>query len=200
MNAKEVAPGIFYVDLARLTASDFSEAAPSLAKARGLVFDMRDRPEHVFDVVEVLRHLLNHPIAAPPVEIPVVTKPDRRGMTFQGYQSQVTPAAPYFSAKRAFLTNGRDISYAETILGMVEHYKLAEIVGEATAGTNGVINRFRVPGGFEITWTGARVRKYDGSALFGLGILPTIPVSLTQAGIAAGRDEVLEQAVNALKE
>jgi hypothetical protein len=45
-----------------------------------------------------------------------------------------------------------------------------------------------------------RVRKHDGSPLFGVGILPTIPVSLSQAGIAAGRDEVLEQAVNALKE
>jgi C-terminal processing protease CtpA/Prc len=107
---------------------------------------------------------------------------------------------PYFHARRAFLTSGWDIIYAETILGMVEHYKLAQIVGEATAGTNGVINPFRVPGGFEITWTGMRVRKHDGSPLFGVGIPPTIPVSLSRAGIAAGRDEALEQAVNALKE
>jgi len=57
-----------------------------------------------------------------------------------------------------------------------------------------------VPGGYEITWTGIRVLKHDGSPLFGVRILPTIPVSLTRAGIAAGRDEVLEHAVHALKE
>ena len=144
------------------------------------------------------RNLLNRPIAGPPLEIPVVTRPDRQGMTFERRQWQVTPAAPYFNARRAFLTNGWDISYAETILGMVEHYGLGEIVGEATAGTNGVINPFRLPGGFEITWTGLRVLKHDGSPLFGVGVLPTIPEPLTKAGITAGRDEVLERAVQAV--
>jgi C-terminal processing protease CtpA/Prc len=199
-NLKELEPGIFYVDLARLTDADFSAAIPSLVKARGIVFDMRDRPNQTVDFFQYFRHLLNQPIQGPPQEIPVVTKPDRKGMTFERNQWQVTPVTPYFGAKKAFLTNGRDISYAETILGMVERYKLAEIVGEATAGTNGVINPFRVPGGYEITWTGLRVLKHDGSPLFGVGILPTIPVSLTRAGIAAGRDEVLEHAVHALKE
>ncbi len=198
-NMKELEPGIFYVDLARLTANDFSALVPALAKARGIVFDMRDRPNQAVDLLQVFPHLLSQPIAGPPLEIPVVTRPDRQGMTFEGHQWQMTPVAPYFNAKRAFLTNGWDISYAETLLGMVEQYKLAEIVGEATAGTNGVVNPFAVPGGFEITWTGMRVLKHDRSPLFGVGIIPTIPVPLSQAGIAAGRDEVLEQAVKAVK-
>jgi hypothetical protein len=141
----DLEPGIVYVDLARLTAADFSAAIPGLTKARGIVFDMRDRANQVVDLLQILRHLLNQPIAGTPLEVPVVTKPDRQGMRFERHQWEVTPAAPYFSAKRAFLTNGWDISYAETILGIVEHYKLAEIVGEPTAGTNGVINPFRVP-------------------------------------------------------
>jgi C-terminal processing protease CtpA/Prc len=197
---KELEPGILYVDLARLTAADSAAVIPSLEKARGIVFDMRDRPDQAVDLLPIFRHLLNRPIAGPPLEIPVVTKPDRQGMTFERRQWQVTPVSPYFNAKKAFLISGWDISYAETVLGMVEHYKLADTVGEATAGTNGVINPFRVPGGFEITWTGMRVLKHDGSPLFGVGVLPTIPVSLTQAGIAAGRDEVLERAVKAVKE
>jgi C-terminal processing protease CtpA/Prc len=197
---KELEPGIFYVDLARLTAADYSAVVPSLEKARGIVFDMRDRPDQAVDLLTILRHLLDRTVSGPPLEIPVVTKPDRQGMTFERHQWQVTPMSPYFSGKKAFLINGWDISYAETVLGMVEHYKLADTVGEATAGTNGVINPFRLPGGFEITWTGMRVLKHDGSPLFGVGILPTIPISLTQAGIAAGRDEVLERAIKAVKE
>jgi len=46
------------------------------------------------------------------------------------------------------LINGSAISYAESTLGIVEHYKLAEIVGSATAGMNGNVNPIRLPGGY----------------------------------------------------
>jgi len=84
-------------------------------------------------------------------------------------------------------------------MGIVEHYKLGEIVGEPTAGTNGNINPFTVPGGYSIVFTGMKVLKQDGSQHHGVGIQPTIPVSRTRAGIAAGRDEMLERAIKAVK-
>lgn len=95
----------------------------------------------------------------------------------------------------AFLTDGRAISYAETYLGIVEHYRLAEIVGGPTAGTNGNINPFQLPGGYGVVWTGMKVLKHDGSRHHGVGILPTVPAEPTRAGIAAGRDEILERAL-----
>ncbi len=94
---------------------------------------------------------------------------------------------------------GRTLGRLETILAIVERSKLGEIVGETSGGTNGALNSFALPGGYELTWTAERVRQYDGSPLFGNGIRPTIPVSRTRAGIAAGRDEVLERAVQAVK-
>lgn len=45
-----------------------------------------------------------------------------------------------------------------------------------------------------------QVLKHDGSQHHGVGIAPTIPVTPTAAGIAAGRDEVLEQAVELMRE
>jgi len=39
------------------------------------------------------------------------------------------------------------------------------------------------------------VVNHDGSPLHGHGIIPTIPASRTIAGIRAGRDEVLERAL-----
>ena len=50
------------------------------------------------------------------------------------------PIAPRLKAKMAFITDGRAISYAESYLAIIEAYKLAEIVGETTAGTNGNVN------------------------------------------------------------
>lgn len=37
------------------------------------------------------------------------------------------------------------------------------------------------------------VRKKDGSQHYGVGILPTVPVSRTLAGVTADRDGVLEK-------
>ena len=80
-------------------------------------------------------------------------------------------------------------------MGIVENYKLGEIVGEPTISTNGDVNSFDLPGGFRIFYTGMKVLKQDGSQHHGVGILPTVPASRTRAGVAAGRDEVLERAL-----
>jgi C-terminal processing protease CtpA/Prc len=40
-----------------------------------------------------------------------------------------------------------------------------------------------------------RVMKHDGTRHHGVGIQPTVPASPTLAGVRAGRDEVLETAV-----
>ena len=105
------------------------------------------------------------------------------------------PKAPLIKGRKIFLTDGRAISAAETVMGIVEAYRLADIVGEATAGTNGNVNPFTVPGGYTLSWTGMRVLKHDGSRHHGVGIHPTHPVSRTIAGITEHRDEVLERAL-----
>jgi C-terminal processing protease CtpA/Prc len=72
---------------------------------------------------------------------------------------------------------------------------LGETVGEPTAGTNGNINPFTLPGGYRITWTGMQVLKQGGSRQHGVGVRPTVPVTRTLNGIRAGRDEILARAV-----
>jgi hypothetical protein len=51
----------------------------------------------------------------------------------------------------------------------------------------------------EWSWTGIRVVKHDGSEHHGVGIHPTVPVSATVKGIAEGRDEVLERAIEIVR-
>jgi len=96
-----------------------------------------------------------------------------------GGRWDLEPLAPRLKARIAFLTNGRAISYAESWMGIVEAYKLGEIVGEATAGTNGNVNPLKLPGGYTIFWTGMKVLEHDGSRHHGVGIRPTVPVSRT---------------------
>jgi C-terminal processing protease CtpA/Prc len=189
----EIRPGIFYVDLDRVQEEEFKAAVDRLAGAKGIVFDVRGYPNG--SALLAFSHLIDAPIYTARWQIPEVTRPDREGVTFDFSNWPVKPAAPRFQAKVAFVTDGRAISYAETCLGMIEANKVAPIVGAPTAGTNGNVNPFALPGGYRVSWTGMKVSKQDGSQHHGVGILPTHPVSRTLKGVAEGRDEFLEKAI-----
>jgi hypothetical protein len=194
----EVDPGIFYIDLTRATDDAFKAALAKFSQARGLIFDMRGYPNGEMGI-DFLRHLTREPMNSAPMLIPIIRYPDHRITEFDRTGWVLPPLTPYLTAKKVFLTNGRAISYSETIMAIVEGYRLGEIVGGPTAGTNGNTNPFTVPGGFQINWTGMKVLKHDGSRHHGVGIVPTVPASRTRAGVADGRDEVLERALSLLK-
>src|SRR5262245_4450502 len=189
----EVKPGVVYVDLDRVTDKDFEDAVPRLEKAKGIVFDMRGYPGRIGPTW--IGHLTDEPVTSAQWRVPVAYYPDRQKTTFSFNNWSVQPKSPRFKARVAFLTDGRAISYAETCMGIIEHYKLAEIVGGPTAGTNGNVNPFTLPGGYRVVWTGMKVLKHDGKQHHGVGIQPTVPVTRTIKGVAAGRDEMLERGI-----
>jgi C-terminal processing protease CtpA/Prc len=183
------------VDLDRVTPAQLEAALPSLEGASGLVFDLRGYPDGL-NPFTFFSHLFREPGASAQWHIPIVTRPDDPGQRFDARDRwELRPAAPYLAAPRVFITDGRAISFAESMMGIVEAYRLGEIVGQPTAGTNGNVNPFELSGGYSIGWTGMRVLKHDGSRHHGVGILPTVPVQRTRAGVAAGRDELLERAI-----
>jgi C-terminal processing protease CtpA/Prc len=191
----EIRPGVFYVDIDRVTDADFREALPKLEKASGIVFDFRGYPGKIGPNT-FFPHLIDHPVTSPQWHVPVLRRPDREGMTFvRGGEWKLSPAAPYLKARRAFITGGGSISYAESCMGIIEHEHLGEIVGGPTAGTNGNINIVKLPAGYSIIFTGMKVLKHDGSRHHGVGIIPTVPTTRTVKGVAGGRDELLEKAV-----
>lgn len=194
----ELKPGIWYLDLNRISNQDFAEALPKLAQAKGVVFDLRGYPKMG---TAFLQHLTDKPIESARWNKPQITKPDGKDWTWDtSGRWNLEPLAPRIRGRVAFLTGGGAISYAESCLGIVEAYKLAEIVGEPTAGTNGNVNPFRLPGGYTITWTGMKVLKHDGSTHHGIGIQPTKHVHPTVQGLAQGRDEVLEKGIEVVSE
>ncbi|WP_369059086.1 S41 family peptidase [Caulobacter sp. 73W] len=188
----ELKPGVAYVDLTRADAAAYRAALPKLAQAEAVIFDVRGYPR-------VPRGLLNamsdRTIKSAKMEVPLVTRPDHafdwidEGWTIPAQGSRL-------SGKLIFMTDGRAISYAESILGVVEGERLGPIVGEPTAGTNGDVNPLPLPGGYTLTYTGLRVTKQDGSRHHGIGIVPTHPVSRTVAGFRSGQDEQLEVALS----
>ncbi len=144
----------------------------------------------------MIAHLLPRPDTDRWMFIARTIYPDRERIAgWEEYGWNITPAEPHIGGKVVFITSGRAISYAESWMGYVEAYELGEIVGEATAGTNGNALSFEVPGGFRMSWTGMKVLKHDGSQQHLIGIVPMVPAKRTVRGIREGRDEFLERAL-----
>ena len=148
----------------------------------------------------MLPHILGTPEADLWMHVAKIVGPFGRIAGWQNIGWNLTPATPRLAGKIVFLTDGRAISYAESVMGYISGRHLATIVGSPTAGTNGNIAAFQVPGDFTIVITGMRVTGHDGVAVHHLvGVMPDVPVSPTLAGIRAGRDEVLERALSLLQ-
>ena len=194
----EVQPGILYVDLGRITPADFTAALPRLSAAKGLVFDLRNPPAALGPEL-LFSHLSDKPIIGPQQHLPQIAAPDREQTTFiRNGEWNFAPKEPFLSAPKVFLTDAHAIGYGESCLAIVQALKLGEIVGSTSAGTNGTANRFQLPGDYTVFFTGMKVLKQDGSPHHGVGIQPSVPVAVTRAALAAGRDELLEKALERL--
>lgn len=187
--------GVFYVDLSRAEWREIQVLLPELAAAPGVVFDLRGYP-HDDGALATLPHLVSEPAATECMFVPQFIYPnqDRVAGWFR-HAASLVPAEPRISGRVAFVTDARAISYAEQVLSLVEGLKLGEIVGSPTAGANGNVNIFEVPGGFGLIFTGSKITRVDGGQHHQIGVIPTIPVEPSIAGIIAGRDEVLERAL-----
>ncbi len=193
----ELRPAIWYIDLGRATEDDFKKILPALVEAKGVIFDLRGYPK---TGMSCLQHLSEHPLELASTNIPLVTLPDRQGWDWLTGKWKLQPLLPRIKGKIAFLTGGGAISQAETFLGIIEANKLGEIVGEPSAGTNGNVNPMELPGGYQISWTGMKVLKLDGSPVHGVGFLPTVPMKPTPQGLSEGRDEVLEKGLEVVSQ
>lgn len=184
-----------YIDLTRSSDEDLESAWDDLASARAVIFDMRGYPDRIRSRA-VLAHLADSAVTSAIWQVPVFSSPDRAQWQWQTSRwPAIEPEKPRIAGKVVFLVDERAISYAESLMGIVEHYGLGEIVGSRTAGTNGNLNSIALPHGFHVTWTGMRVLKHDGGRHHGIGIVPTVQCSPSRQGITEGRDELLETAM-----
>ena len=190
----ELRPGIFYVDLGRVTGADFKAALGRLAAARGVVFDLREYPNGQQE--DVLAHLTGRSLYSSQFIVPLLTRPDQQGVIWLKRRSKVVPLSPRLLGKVAFLAGAGTLSYGEGLLTLVDAYRLGAIVGGPSAGINGAINEVSLPGEYRLLWTDMKVLRPDGSRQYGVGIQPTVPVSPTRRGLAAGKDEVLEKGLD----
>lgn len=191
---KRLSQDIYYIHLGMASMEQIKTKMDTLQQAKAIICDLRGYPNNNH---ELISHFMTQKDTSTRwMRIPKIIYPDQENITeYKEMGWSMQPLSPHLTAKVFFLIDGRAISYAESYMSFIEHYKLATIIGQPTAGTNGNVNTITLPGAIQVSWTGMKVVKHDGSQHHGIGILPSVYVTKTIKGIQENRDPFLDKAI-----
>ena len=186
---------IAYLKLGSVVAAQSANYIQSAAGTKGLIIDIRNYPSDF--VVFSLGDLL----ASEPVDFVQFTYGDVATPGAFHWQSPplgLTPAQPHYSGRVVVLVDGITQSSAE-YTALAFRAAGAIIVGSTTAGADGNVSTVPLPGGLSSLFSGIGVYYPDNRPTQRVGIIPDILVTPTIAGIRAGHDEVLEEAIHVIE-
>lgn len=192
---------IGYADLDRLSPEQVDTMFEMFKDTKAIIFDMRGYPQGTaWSIAPRLTEKKN--VGAADFQRYVRLSPDLisldLGASFtKNHFTQNIPNSDKwkYKGKTVMLIDERTMSQAEHSGLFYESANGTEFIGSQTAGANGDVTSFSVPGGIRLAFSGHDVRHADGRQLQKTGLVPKIEVRPTVAGIRAGKDEVLERAI-----
>lgn len=182
---------VAYLKLSSVKSADAKSYVNSAAGTKGLIIDIRNYPSNfmVFALGSLLMQketpfarFTNGDVATP-------------GAFHWGTTESISPAQPHYSGKIVILADEVSLSQAEYTTMAFRAAPGAVVVGSTTSGADGNVSRIPLPGGFQTAFSGIGVFYPNKKPTQRVGIVPDVVVRPTIAGIRAGRDEVLEEAV-----
>lgn len=193
----KILPGnIGYINLAVLKQTQVDSAMQQLKNTSAIVFDDRTYPNSTVDLLAKYLHEEEVPavwFAYPYMEYPgafmLSKEPSKYGPSKKDKQHFL------YKGKVAILVNSVTQSHGEWSAMVLQTTPGCITVGSQTAGADGNVSRINFPDGHISLLTGLGVYYPDKSPTQRVGVKVDKVVIPTPAGIAAGRDEVLEAAV-----
>ena len=192
---------IGYVDLTRLTVPQVDVMFEALKGTTAIIFDMRGYPNGTAWSIAPRINTNGAKVGAlfRRAQVSGVSSFEEAASGFFFEQPLPTTDGPKYTGKTVMLIDDRAISQSEHTALFFEAANGTTFIGTPTAGANGDVTNFSLPGGFRVNFTGHDVRHADGRQLQRVGIQPHIRVAPTIKGLQAGRDEVLERAIGFVK-
>jgi C-terminal processing protease CtpA/Prc len=182
---------VAYLKLSSVKDADAASYIQQAAGTKGLVIDIRNYPSS-FMVFALGSLLVDH-------ETPFVrfTEADlaNPGTFHWGTTESLQPQKPHYNGKVVILVDETSMSQAEYTAMAFRVAPGAVVVGGTTSGADGNVSPFALPGGLHTMISGIGVFYPDKAPTQQIGIVPNVKVAPTIAGVHAGRDEVLEEAL-----
>ena len=192
---------IGYVDLTRLMVPQVDTMFEALKDTKAIIFDMRGYPNGTAWSIAPRINTNNAKVGA------TFRRAQLTGWSMEEgssgfYFEQPLPKndKPKYTKPTVMLIDDRAISQSEHSGLFYEAANGTKFIGTNSAGANGDITSFFLPGGYRVIFTGHDVRHADGRQLQRVGLEPHVRVAPTLRGIREGKDEVLERAVRYINE
>jgi len=199
-----ILPGnLGYVDMTRLTVPEVDGMFERLKGTRALIFDMRGYPQGTAWSIAPRINTKGAKVGAQFRRSQVSALSEEEGSAGFYFAQPLPPLPPgkeLYTAPTVMLIDERAISQSEHTGLFFEAASGTTLIGTSTAGANGDVTGFTLPGGITVYFTGHDVRHADGRQLQRIGLTPDVEVAPTRAGLRAGKDEVLERALRYLEE
>jgi C-terminal processing protease CtpA/Prc len=196
-------PGnIGYVDMGRLQGKDVARMFAAFQSTKAIILNTRNYPNGTAWAIAPYLTDRKNVVAAQffryaPNE-PDITTSDTYNPIQKYFFGQIIPpntGQPVYRGKTVMLVDERTQSQAEHTGLFFEAANGTEFIGSPTAGANGDVTNFFIPGGIRLAFSGHDVRHADGRQLQQVGLQPKIVVRPTIQGIRRGQDEVLARAL-----
>lgn len=182
---------IAYLKLSSVSRRDIPEYLDAIAGRKGLIIDIRNYPSD-FVVFALGQHLVSEVTPFARFTYGDLKSPG----TFHWTDPiELTPVEPFFDGRVVILVDESSQSQSEYTAMAFRSGPNAVVIGSQTAGADGNISAIPLPGGHETVISGIGVFYPDKAPTQQIGIVPDIVLTPTVAGVRAGRDEVLERAV-----
>ncbi|MEP7074714.1 MAG: S41 family peptidase [Acidobacteriota bacterium] len=189
---KLIGSDIGYLYPGSLKPGEVQKIMPEIAKTKGLIIDLRSYPSD-FIVYSLGEFLMPKPTSFVKFSVGSISKP---GLFTLSEDLQVGKENnDYYKGKVIILVNEITQSQAEYTAMAFQRAPRAVVVGSTTAGADGNVSQFFLPGGISTMISGIGIYYPDGRDTQRVGIIPDVVLKPTIKGIRERRDEILEKAI-----
>lgn len=190
-------PDIGYIFPGKIRNAYLPKIFDALSNTKGLIIDFRCYPSD-FIVFSLSAYLLPESKEFVKFTTGSVTMPGL--FQFTKPFSAGRKRRNHYKGKVVILVNEKTQSSAEYHTMAFRTAPNATVLGSTTAGADGNVSVFYLPGGIKTMISGIGVYYPDGRETQRAGIVPDIELSPTIEGIRQGRDELLEKAVEIINQ
>jgi carboxyl-terminal processing protease len=184
-----------YINLENISGDNFESNFTKAKKYKNLIIDLRNYPQDKISL-KLTDFLLPKPVAFFTSTYADVTSPGLL-RSKKGYMLGSENGDKY-KGNVYILVSEATQSQAEFLVMALQTSKKVTVVGSQTAGSDGNVTQFHFPGKIETMFTGIGIYYPDFTPTQRKGVKIDVRVDYTLKAIAAGKDEILEKALNVI--
>ena len=183
---------IAYINNGSLKREYLPKIWKEIENSKGLIIDIRNYPSD-FPIYDLSSYLI--PKSIPFVKFTNGSIESPGLFTFTRILNAGNDNKNYYKGKVVILINEITQSSAEFHTMAYRVNPNATVIGSTTAGADGNVSQFYLPGGISTMISGIGVYYPDGRETQRIGIVPDIELKPTIRGFKDGRDELLDKAI-----